>query len=119
MKKSFLVFSLFIITAMSYSEITDVQERGGFAVVYGDNGREITRRSLGDNTLVGVTKSFFVFQNEYSIILYNEQGKEISRMPSEYRKVKNAVGETFSVEEHGKWIVTYDKNCKMVSKRPK
>ncbi len=118
MNKLLVVIALFLMTTVGYGMISDAQEKGAWVVIYGENGKESLRKSLGDYSLVGVTESFFILENDSWIILYNEKGKEISRMSGQDKKVKHAVGENFTVEQKG-WIVTYDMNCKEKSRKSK
>lgn len=117
--KELIFISLLILCSLSiYAGISDVQTKGSWIVVYGDNGRETSRMGTNNKELVGVSGSFFVVQDKSWIIIYNEKCQEISRMGKNNKSVRGAAGSTFTVED-GAWIVTYDKNCREQSRRGK
>ena len=118
MKKLIFVSLLVLCSLNVFAGISDVQTKGSWIVVYGDNGRETSRMGINNKELVGVSGSFFVVQDKSWIIIYDETCKEISRMGTNNKSVRGAAGSTFTVED-GSWIVTYDKNCREQNRRGK
>ena len=51
------------------------------------------------------------------IIIFDSNGKEISRMPQAKNEVKGIATSFFIVTNNG-WIITYDEKCKVISKIP-
>lgn len=117
--KILFLFLLFGFSEISAQQISDVQIKNSWIIVYNEKGKEISRMTQAKNEVVGTTGSFFVVNNASGwIITYNEKCKEIARMSSTNKQVKGAVGETFTVLSNG-WTITYGKNCKEKSRRPK
>lgn len=102
----------------STPQISDVQIKNNWIIVFSSNAKEISRMPQAKNLVVGITGSFFVVTANSWIITYNEKCKEIARMPSSKKLVKGAVGDSFTILSDN-WIVTYDKKCKEKSRRPK
>ncbi len=102
----------------SSTQISDVQIKNNWIIVFNSNAKEISRMPQSKNEVVGIAGDFFVVTANNWIITYNEKCKEIARMPSSNKQVKGAVGNSFTVLSNN-WIVTYDKKCKEKSRRPK
>ncbi len=103
----------------SISQISDVQIKNSWIIVYNEKAKEISRMPQAKYEVVGTATSFFVVTNSSWIITFNEKCKEIARMPLAKKQIKGAVGETFTVLDNNTWIITYDKKCKEKSRRPK
>ena len=118
MKKLFLLaFMLLSISAVK-AQISDVQQKGSWLIVYNENNKEISRMGFSNSDeYLGMGASFYVVRKGSWLIVYDENSKEISRMGFGNSDVfKSAGGNSFNIKK-GSWIITYDKNCKELSRR--
>lgn len=116
--KNILFFLLFCFSEISAQQISDVQIKNSWIIVFDTNGKKISQMPQSKKEVVGIAGSFFVVTANGWIITYNEKCKKISQIPLSGKEVKGAAGGTFTVLSNG-WIITYDKNCREKNRRPK
>ena len=115
-----IIFTLsicFLQNTFAQKNISDVQTKSSWLIVFDAGGQEISRMSKGKYQVAGISSSFFVVTNSDWIITFNDKCKEIARMALGKKQIKVAAGETFTVLNNG-WTVTYYKNCKEKNRRP-
>ena len=116
-----LVFFTSLLSAQkgnSFINISDVQIKNSWFIVFDNYGKRISQMPQSKNEIVAVASSFFVITNNGWIITYDAKCKKISQMPQSKKQVKGAVGDTFTVYNNG-WIITYDNKCKEKNRRLK
>ena len=118
MKKFLLMATMLLSFGAINAQISDVQQKGNWLHVYGENNKELSHISINSSDeYLGMGSSFFVVKKGNWIHTYDYNSKEISHMSiNRSDKFKSAGGSSFNIQK-GNWIHTYDKNCKELSHR--
>jgi hypothetical protein len=119
MKKFFLVtVLLFGYAAAGMTQITDVEVRGQWLYVYGENNKQLCTTTISsDASLEGFGSGFYVIRQGQWLYTKNSKCETISSMTiGSDAFVRGVGGNTFTIK-HGQWILTYDRFCKQISSR--
>ena len=118
MKKLLLMATILLSFGSVKAQISDVQQKGSFLYVYGENNKRLSYLSISSSDeYLGMGSSFFVVKKGSFIHTYDYNSKQIAYMSiSSSDKFKSAGGNSFNIKK-GSFIFTYDKNCKQLSYR--
>lgn len=118
MKKLFLMATMFFMFGAAKAQIADVQQKGSYLFVYGENNKKLSQMSISNSDeYLGMGSSFYIVKKGSYIFTYDQDSKKISQMSiSSSDKFKNAGGNSFNIQK-GSSIITYDMNCKKLSQR--
>jgi len=118
MKKLLFIATLLLMCGVSKAQIADVQQKGSFLYVYGENNKQLSSMSINSSDeYLGMGGSFFLIKKGSFIYVYDYNSKQISSMSiNSSDKFKSAGGSSFNIQKGG-FIYTYDKQCKQLSSR--
>ena len=118
MKKLLLMATILLSFGAVKAQISDVQQKGSYLYVYGENNKQLSYVSIGSSDeYLGMGSSFFVVKKGSYIYTYDYNSKQIAYMSiGSSDKFKSAGGNSFNIKK-GSYIYTYDKNCKQLSYR--
>ena len=118
MKKLLLILTILLSFGAFKAQISDVQQKGSYLYVYGENNKELSSLWLiSSDEYLGRGSSFFVVQNGSFIYTYDYNSKKIADLYLTSSDIfKSVGGNTFNIKNDSD-INTYDKNCKKLSSR--
>lgn len=118
MKKLLLMATMFFMFGAAKAQIADVQQKGNYLYVYGENNKKISELMLGSSDLfLGIGSSFFAVKKGNYVYTYDYNSKKIAElMLNSSDTFKSATGNSFNIQK-GSYVYTYDKNCKKLSER--
>ena len=115
---SLLTLFLSLWVGITEAQILDVQQKGSFLVVIGDQNRQVSSLPLGNNQeFLGLSSTFFVVRKGSFLYTYDERSRQIASMPmGSSDRFRSAAGNYFNVQK-GSFIYTYDRHCKQTHTR--
>ena len=118
MKNLILLATILLTFGAVNAQISDVQQKGNWLHVYGENNKELSHISINSSDeYLGMGSSFFVVQKGSYIYTYDSKSNQIAYMSiNSSDKFKNAGGNSFNIKK-GSYIYTYDKKCNQLSYR--
>ena len=118
LKKITLAFLLLFLNQELKAQISDVQQKGSYLYVYGENNKQLSYLSINNSDeFLGMGPSFYVVKKGSYIYTYDYNSRQISYLSiNSSDKFKSAGGNTFNIQK-GSYVYTYDKNCKQISYR--
>jgi hypothetical protein len=118
MKKFFLIATMLLAFGSINAQISDVQQKGSYLYVYGQNNKKISQLSLSSSDVyLGMGSSFFIVKKGSYLYTYNIDSKKIAQLSlSSSDTFRSASGNSFNIQK-GSYIYTYDQNCKKLSQR--
>ncbi len=111
-----LFLSLWV--GITEAQILDVQQKGSYLVVIGDQNRQVSSLPLGSNQeFLGLSSTFFVVRKGSYLYTYDERSRQIASMPmGSSDRFRSAAGNYFNLQK-GSFIYTYDRHCKLTHTR--
>lgn len=118
MKQLILIATMTLIFGAVNAQIYDVQQKGSYLYVYGENNEKLSDLSISSSDeYLGMGSSFFIVKKGSYIYTFDYNSRQIASMSiSSSDKFRNAGGNSFNIKK-GSYIYTYDKNCKELSSR--
>ena len=118
MKKLLFLATLLLTFGVSKAQISDVQQKGSYLYVYGENNKQLSSLYIkSTDEYLGMGASFFIIKKESYIYVYDYNSRQISsKYITSSDKFKNVAGSSFNIQ-NGSYIYTYDKQCKQISSR--
>lgn len=112
-----LFLSLWVVPMQA--QILDVQQKGSYLYVIGDQNRQVSSMPIGSNDeFLGTSSTFFVVRKGSHLYTYDERSRQIASMPLGSKdSFRSAAGNYFNVQK-GSHIYTYDRHCKQTHTRP-
>lgn len=96
--------------------ISDVQLKGSYLQVFGENGKKISELHNSHGDLCGIASSFYVVEKGSYYATYDANSKKIAEIHNSHGEFKSAAGSTFNLKK-GSYIATYDAHCKKTGER--
>ena len=77
-----LTFFLSLWVGITEAQILDVQQKGSYLVVIGDQNRQVSSMPIGSNDeFLGLSSTFFVVRKGSYLYTYDERSRQIASMP--------------------------------------
>lgn len=118
MKKLLLILTMLLSFGAFKAQISDVQQKGSYLYVYGEDNQNKSTLSLGGtDEYLGMGSTFFVVKRGSYIYTYDSDSRNIGSLslPGD-AKFKSAGGSSFNIKI-GSYIYTYDRKCNSLSSR--
>jgi len=114
-----LTLVLWLWVVPTQAQILDVQQKGSYLYVIGDQNRQVSSLPIGSkDEFLGISSTFYVVRKGSYLYTYDERSRQIASMPMGSKdSFRSAAGNYFNVQK-GSYIYTYDRHCKQTHTRP-